>query len=194
MLLWHLNKEETTVLKVTKLILPEVLLLEYSIKEDNRGISNRVFSQKEMKAIGIDTEFVEEICYYPKAKDTLYGIHFQNHPKTQAKLLYCTKGKMLDFAIDLRKDSETYKDWVCVVLSAENKRQLYIPAGFGHAALTLEDNTVIVMKIDNYFDSELSKTISFKDTELNVDFGILNPILSERDKCAPSLKDSGCNL
>ena len=181
-------------LKVTMLELQEVLLLEYSIDEDSRGISNRIFSQKEMKNVGIDTEFVEEISYHPKAKGTLYGIHFQNHPKAQAKLLYCTKGRILDFAVDLRKESKTYKDWVCVELSAENKRQIYMPAGFGHAALTLEDNTSIVMKIDNYFDFKLSKAITFGDAELNVDSGILNPILSERDKIAPSLKESGCNL
>jgi len=172
----------------------EVLLLEYPLSEDNRGTSIRTFSKRELQSIGIATDFAEEIFYYPKKKNTLYGIHFQNHPKAQTKLIYCTKGKIRDFVVDLRKESITYKKWTCVDISAENRKQVFIPSGFGHAALTLEDDTTIAFMIDEYFDISLSRAIKFDDAELKIDFGVTNPILSRQDTDAPSLKESDCNL
>lgn len=181
-------------IKVSHFGFQEVLLLEYPANEDNRGISFRTFSKRELIDIGITSDFVEEVLYCPNRKNTLYGIHFQNHPKAQAKLVYCTKGRMLDFSIDLRKDSNTYKKWACVELSSDNRKQVYIPAGFGHAALTLEDDSCIVFRIDEYFDSSLSRAIKFDDIDLNIDFGVTTPILSPKDQKAPYLKESDCNL
>jgi len=180
--------------KVTQLDLEEVLVLEYDSKEDNRGASYKFFSKKELEEVGITAEFVEEILYCPKKKGTLYGIHFQNYPKVQTKLLFCTKGRGLDFAVDLRHDLKTFKKWVCVELTPENRKQIYIPAGFGHAFLSLEDDTHVVMRIDNYFDSSLSKAITYDDVELNIKFNVSNPILSENDKNAQTLKKCDCNL
>lgn len=181
-------------IKVTQLAIKDVLVLEYDSGEDNRGTSYKLFSEKELEDIGIYTRFVEETLYCPIKKGTLYGIHFQNHPKAQAKLLYCTKGKGIDFAVDLRRNSKTYKQWVSVELSPENKKQIYIPAGFGHAFLSLEDNTQVVMKIDNYFDSDLCRAITYDDAELGINFNISNPILSEFDKNAPTLENCDINL
>jgi dTDP-4-dehydrorhamnose 3,5-epimerase len=180
--------------KVTQLELKEVLVFEYDSKEDNRGTSYKNFSKQELEDVGISTEFVEETLYCPTKKGTLYGIHFQNHPNAQTKLLYCTKGRGLDFAVDLRHDSKNYKKWICIELSQENKKQIYIPAGFGHAFLSLEDDTNVVMRIDNYFDATLTRAIAFNDTELNIDFNILNPILSEMDRNAPTMANCDCNL
>lgn len=181
-------------LQVTKLAIKDVRILEYDIKEDNRGISQRYSSKRELEKVGIFTEFVEEILYCSRKKGTLYGIHFQNHPKAQTKLLYCTRGRGLDYAVDLRKDSKTYKEWVCVELSPENRKQIYIPAGFGHAFVSLEDDTHVVIKIDNYFDSALQRAITYNDVDLDINFAVSDPILSEQDQNAPSLKDSDCNL
>jgi len=181
-------------LNVTKMKIQEVLLLKYDIKEDNRGISYRNFSKRELEAIGITTEFVEERLYCIKKSGTLYGIHFQNKPKPQTKLLYCTKGRGLDFAVDLRRSSKTYKQWVCVELSPENRKQIYIPAGFGHALLSLEDDTHVVFRIDHYFDPELERAISYKDDEIKMNIEIASPILSVQDAEAPLLRDSDCNL
>jgi dTDP-4-dehydrorhamnose 3,5-epimerase len=181
-------------IKLTKLDIEDVLVLEYDIKEDNRGISYDYYSKRELEKIGIHTDFVEEILYCPAKKNTLYGIHFQNHPKAQTKLLYCTKGRGIDFAVDLRRNSKTYKKWVCIELSLENRKQIYIPSGFGHAFLSIEDDTNVVIKIDNYFDSKLQRAITYADGDLNIDFKITNPILSEQDANAPMLKDSDCNL
>lgn len=108
--------------------------------------------------------------------------------------MFCTKGRGLDFAVDLRSNSKTYKKWVCVELDSKSRKQVYIPAGFGHAFLSLEDDTHVVMRIDNYFDQDLSRTISYADSELIINFNVSNPILADYDKNAPSLKNSNCNL
>lgn len=181
-------------IKITKLDLPEILVLEYDIDKDNRGAAYKNFSKKELQSIGINVEFVEESVYCPVKKGTLYGVHFHNNPKPQTKLLYCTKGRGLDFAVDLRHKSATYKRWVCVELSPENRKQIFIPAGFGHAFLSLEDNTNVVMRIDEYFDPKYRRGIAYNDPELNIKFPVKNPILSDADCISPLLKDSDCNL
>jgi len=181
-------------LNVTTLAIEDVWILEYAPKEDNRGVSVRYASKRELEAAGIHTEFVEEILYAVRKRGTLYGVHFQNHPKPQTKLLFCTQGRGLDVAVDLRKDSATYKQWVSVELSAENRKQIYIPAGFGHAFLSLEDDTHVVIKIDAYFDPALERAITYDDPEIGIDWDVSDPILSEQDRNAPLLRDSDCNL
>ena len=180
-------------LKAISTELYEVLILEYESRDDYRGTVHKNYSKKELEEVGITTEFVEEYLYCPSQKGTLYGIHFQNNPKPQTKLISCSKGRGLDFAVDLRRNSKTYKKWVCVELNAENRRQVYIPKGFGHAILTLEDDTNIIYRIDEYSDSDLQRSITYKDDDLNIPFDIENPILSLQDIHAPYLKDSDCN-
>ena len=124
-------------MKVTPTDLPEVIILENNINFESRGYSYSNFSKRQLHEAGIKTDFVEENVYCPKVAGTLYGIHFPNNPMAQAKLLYCTKGRGLDFAIDLRKDSKTFKQWVCVELSSDKQKQIYIPKGFGHAFLSI---------------------------------------------------------
>lgn len=181
-------------LNVTPTQLPEVLVLEYALNTESRGLSYAVFSKSGLHAAGIAMDVVEENVYCPAKAGTLYGIHFQNNPMAQSKLLYCTKGRGLDFAVDLRKSSRTYKRWVCVELSAENRKQIYIPKGFGHAFLSLGDHTNVVMRIDEYFDSLYARAIAWNDPELGIDFPIKNPILAPHDIEAPLLRDSDCNL
>ena len=180
-------------LKVIPTELKEVLILEYEPRDDYRGIVYKNYSKTELEEAGITTAFIEEYLYCPPKKGTLYGIHFQNNPKAQNKLVRCTKGRGLDFAVDLRRNSETYKKWVCVELNPENKRQIYIPKGYGHAFLTLEDDTNIIYRIDEYSDPNLQRAIKYNDDELNIPFNIENPILSLQDINAPNLKDSDCN-
>lgn len=112
----------------------------------------------------------------------------------QAKLLYCIEGSGLDYAIDLRKESSTYLKWVSVKLSSENRRQIFIPKGFGHAFLSLEDKTKVVMRIDNYFDSKYSRQIAWNDPMIGINFPISNSILAQHDIVAPKLADSDINL
>jgi len=180
--------------KVTPLELKEVLVLMYDSNKDNRGTSHKLFSRRELTDVGIVTEFVEITSHCPKKAGTLYGIHFQNRPKCQTKLLCCTKGRGVDFAVDLRKESPTFRQWVCMELTANSRRQIYIPAGFGHAFLSLEDDTEVVMAIDRYFDPTLARSIAYNDPQLNISFPITNPILADHDRNAPLLEDSDINL
>lgn len=125
---------------------------------------------------------------------TLYGIHFQNHPKPQAKLLYCIEGSGIDYAVDLRRNSPTYLQWVSVKLSASNRRQIYIPKGFGHAFISLEDNTRNVMRFDEPFDARYSRQIAYNDRNIGIQYPINDLILAPHDIHAPLLKDSDLNL
>jgi dTDP-4-dehydrorhamnose 3,5-epimerase len=181
-------------LHVTKTQLLEVCILEWDIHKDNRGIKHQTFSLQALRAAGIPINFVEEIIYCPEKKGTLYGIHFQNHPQAQTKLIYCIQGKGVDVVVDLRKNSMTFKQWMMIELSSENRKQILVPKGFGHAFLTLEAHTQIVFRIDNYFDQNLSRSVSYKDPELGIPFPIEHPILSQQDQEAPLLKDCDCNL
>lgn len=181
-------------IKVIPTRLQDVMILEYGCSEDNRGLSYSTLSKKDLYEVGIMTEFIQENIYCPNKKGTLYGIHFQNNPMAQTKLLYCIEGRGLDYSVDLRKNSKTYKQWVCVELSAENKRQVYVPKGFGHAFLSMEDNTKVVMRIDNYFHQDYRRGIAWNDTELGIDFPVEKPILSKVDEIAPLLRDSDCIL
>lgn len=180
-------------LHVTHTAIEGVCILEYQHRDDPRGPVFPNYSKRALEAVGLVGEFVEEYLYCPAKKGTLYGIHFQNHPKAQTKIIACTQGRGRDYAIDLRRTSRTYTQWVSVELSAENRRQLYVPKGCGHAFVTLEDDTHIRYRIDEYSDPTLQRAVTYADPDLNIDFNVAHPILSEQDTNAPSLKESDCN-
>ena len=112
----------------------------------------------------------------------------------QAKRVRVTKGAVLDVAVDLRAGSPTYKQWVAVELSAENKRMLMIPRGFGHGFKTLSEDTEFCYKVDNLYSKECDRGIRFNDPSIGVDWGIENPVLSQKDTTSPLLDDSDCNF
>lgn len=174
--------------------LPGVVIVEPQVFGDHRGWFMESWSQKTMEAHGLNCDFVQDNQSYTARKGTLRGIHFQQHPMAQTKLVRVTRGAVMDVAVDLRKDSPTYKQWIAVELSAENRKQLLIPQGFGHAFLTLTDDVEFVYKCDNFYSKELERNIRFDDPELGVEWGIAEPILSEKDAAAPFLKDSDCNF
>lgn len=181
-------------MKVESTGLWEVKVIEYEPRFDNRGYSYSIYNKRELEQAGINFEYVEERVYLSEKAGTLYGIHFQNHPKAQAKLLYCIKGRGMDYAVDLRKDSSTYLQWISVELSADNRKQIYIPKGFGHVFISLEDNTMNVMRYDEPFDSRYSRQIAYNDPEIGIEYPISNPILAPHDINAPSLAESDLNL
>ena len=123
-------------------------------------------------------------------KGTLRGIHFQKGDKAQAKLVRCVKGAVFDVAVDLRKNSPTFKQWVGVELNEKNKKQLLIPRGFGHGFVALTDDVEFLYKADNYYAPEADAGIRWNDPDVGVEWGVENPILSEKDKKNPFLKDS----
>ena len=181
-------------MKAIETALPGVLILEPQVFGDNRGWFMESWSIPKMKALGLEYDFVQDNHSYSAQKGVLRGIHFQNNPSAQAKLVRCAKGAVLDVAVDLRKNSPTYKKWVSVELSAENKRQLLIPRGFGHAFVTLTDDCEFLYKADNPYDPTTDRSIRWNDPEIAIDWGITNPTVSDKDANAPLLKDTDCNF
>lgn len=169
-----------------------VYIVEPKIFGDARGWFMETYSK--VKTPELICDFVQDNHSYSKEKGTLRGIHFQNGECAQAKLVRCVRGAVLDVAVDLRKCSSTYKQWVAVELSAENKRQLFIPRGFGHGFVTLTDDVEFVYKADNYYNYESDRSVLWCDPDINVQWTVERPIISEKDAKAPLLKDSDCDF
>ena len=156
---------------------------------DHRGWFSETYSSKVFKDAGIDINFVQDNHSFSAQKGTLRGLHLQSNPKSQTKLLRCTKGEILDVAVDLRSDSPTYKKWFSVVLSAENHKQLLIPKGFAHGFVTLSSDVEVQYKVDEFYSPEHDRSVLWNDPDIGVDWGVADPILSDKDKTAPRLAD-----
>ena len=167
-----------------------VYIVEPKVFGDSRGWFMESYSERVFKEQGLNYNFVQDNHSFSATKGTLRGIHFQKGESAQAKLVRCSKGAVTDVAVDLRKGSPTYKKWVAVELSAENKRQLLIPRGFGHGFVTLTDDVEILYKADNYYNPANDRSILWCDEEIGVNWGVENPIISEKDSKAPKLCDS----
>ena len=174
--------------------IPDVYILEPHVFGDHRGYFMETYSTAAFEALGITDVFVQDNQSFTAQKGTLRGIHFQNAPMAQAKLVRVTRGAVLDVAVDLRRGSPTYRRWVSVELSAENKRMLYIPRGFGHGFVTLTDDVEFCYKVDTLYSREYDRGIRFDDPDIGVDWGVVAPILSEKDTKSPRLCDSDCNF
>ena len=177
-------------MNVIKTGLEGVLVLESVVHGDHRGFFWESWSKKAMEEAGLFYDFVQDNHSLSVQKGTLRGIHFQRGDRAQAKLVRCVRGAVLDAAVDLRPVSPTYKKWITVELSAENKRQLLIPRGFGHAILTLMDNVEFLYKVDNPYAPEAEASIRWNDPEIGIDWPVTAPILSQKDTDAPFLKDT----
>ena len=177
-------------MKVIETEIKDLYMIEPQVFGDNRGWFMESWSQKKMEEKGLFYNFVQDSHSFSEKKGTLRGLHFQKGSSSQAKLVRCVRGVVFDVAVDLRKNSKTYKKWVGCILSEENKKQFLIPRGFAHGFLTLTDNVEFVYKADNYYDPQADRNIIWNDEEINIDWGIENPILSEKDKKAPKLSES----
>lgn len=174
--------------------IPGVYILEPKVFGDNRGWFSESYSKEKFKKIGLDIDFIQDNHSFSAQKGTLRGLHFQLNPKAQTKLVRCTKGKILDVAVDIRKGSPTYCSWISVELTENNKRQLLIPKGFAHGFLTLIDDVEVQYKVDEYYSPENDRSIRFNDAKIAVNWNIENPILSEKDLYAPFLKEIDINF
>lgn len=182
-----MNKIETNI--------PGVYILEPQVFGDHRGYFMETYSQKAFADLGIHNVFVQDNQSYTAQAGSLRGIHFQNAPMSQAKLVRVTKGAVMDVAVDLRKGSPTYLKWVAVELSAENKRMLFIPRGFGHGFKTLTNDVEFCYKVDNLYSKECDRSIRFDDPAIGVEWGdVIQELLSAKDLSAPLLQDSDCNF
>lgn len=176
-------------MNIIKTEIDGVLVIEPKVFGDHRGWFTETYSKEKFKELGIDIDFIQDNHSFSAQKGTLRGLHFQLNPKAQTKLVRCTKGKILDVAVDLRKGSPTYKKWIAVELTEENKKQLLVSKGFAHGFLTLTDDVEVQYKVDEYYSPENDRSIRFDDPDIGVDWGIEDPILSEKDLKAPFFKD-----
>lgn len=181
-------------MKAIETSIPGVIIIETDVFGDHRGYFTETYNKLKYVDLGITTEFVQDNMSFSAQKGTLRGLHWQNPPHAQAKLVYCTKGKVIDVAVDIRKGSPTFGKWVSVELSAENHRQFFIPRGFAHGFLTLTDNVEFRYKCDNMYMKSSEGRMRYDATEVAVDWGILlngiDPVLSEQDKEGPNLSNS----
>ncbi|MBE6904691.1 MAG: dTDP-4-dehydrorhamnose 3,5-epimerase [Ruminococcaceae bacterium] len=179
---------------VTESELPGVKILEPKYFEDYRGYYCESYSAKTLQQFGIGIIFVQDNHLLSLKKGTIRGIHFQNAPKAQTKLLRCTQGAIMDFVVDLRKGAPTYKKYISIEITADNRKQIFIPKGFGHACISLVDNTHVQYKVDEFYEPQYDRAIAWNDPELNIQWGTNDPIVSEKDRNAPFLCDSDMNF
>ncbi len=180
-------------MKVIKTDIEGVFIIEPVVFEDERGYFFESYNKEDLKKQGIDYDFIQDnqskSCY-----GTIRGIHFQKGEYAQAKLVRVLEGKVLDVAVDLRKNSKTFGKYVAVELSAENRRQLMIPRGFGHGFSVLSETAVFAYKCDNVYNKASEGGLRFDDPSLGIDWKIdLNKaVLSEKDKNNPLLGEIEC--
>lgn len=160
----------------------DIILLTPRVYADDRGYFMESYNQKKVEIL-IKDRFVQD-NESESHKNVLRGLHFQLPPHAQSKLIRVIKGSILDIAVDLRKESSTYGKHFKHILSGENKKQLYIPIGFAHGFLSLEDNTILNYKCSDYYNANAEASILWNDPDLAIDWGIDNPILAEKDQLA----------
>lgn len=157
-------------------------LFEPRIFHDDRGFFFESYNEEKYSAfIGAEVHFVQDNISTSK-KGVLRGLHFQTPPFAQGKLVSVIKGKVLDVAVDIRKGSPTYGKYQVMELSAENKLQFWIPAGFAHGFVSLEEDTIFSYKCSNYYSPAHERTLLWNDIDLGIEWGINDPIVSEKDK------------
>jgi|GEM_PF-27383 len=186
----HFKKEQNMIFTRTKL--DGVVEVELKSFGDNRGWFSETYNKEVFDKNGVVYNFVQDNHSYSATKGTVRALHLQNAPFAQAKLVRCVRGAIFDVAVDLRQDSPTYKQWVGVELSAENKKMLMIPRGFAHGFVTLCDDTEVMYKVDNHYNKESEVGIIFNDPDIGVEWGVEEPILSDKDKVAKVLAE--CNI
>jgi len=171
-----------------------LIIIEPKVFGDDRGFFMETYTRKDFEDLGIDKEFVQD-NHSKSKKGVLRGLHFQTK-QTQGKLIKVTAGKVLDIGVDLRSESPTFGKWEKVLLTAENKRMFYLPSGFAHGFLTLEDDTEFQYKCTDYYAPEFDSGILWNDPELNIDWelekynlSMEEIILSDKDKKQQTLQD-----
>jgi dTDP-4-dehydrorhamnose 3,5-epimerase len=176
----------------TKTKIPEVIIIEPKVHGDDRGYFVETFRQDKLEEfIGYKIDFCQD-NESKSSKGVLRGLHYQLAPAAQTKLVRVIQGSVLDVAVDIRKDSPTFGEYVAVKLTSENKKQLLVPRGFAHGFIVLEDDTTFAYKVDNYYSPQNDRGISFDDKDLNIDW-ILNTTelnLSAKDKVQVNLCDA----
>lgn len=167
----------------------DVILVKPTVFGDNRGFFIETYKKSDFVKNGINIDFIQD-NHSKSSHRVLRGLHYQAKPYGQAKLVRCVKGKIYDVAVDLRKNSKTFGQYVKVELSEENKQMLFIPEGFAHGFVVLSGEAEILYKVNKEYAPNSDRGVLWSDNDLNIDWGIdFEPILSEKDKIQPKFKD-----
>jgi len=174
--------------KFQRLKIPDVILIEPKVHTDSRGFFLETYKRSEFINNGILEKFVQD-NFSHSSRGTLRGLHFQKPPKAQAKLVMVLQGEVFDVAVDIRKNSPTYSQWVGLTLSDKKAQMLYIPVGFAHGFCVLSDQADFIYKVSDEYSPELDSGIRWNDPDIGIDWPISSPLLSEKDLLLPLLKD-----
>lgn len=166
----------------------DLFIVQPKFFEDSRGYFYESYNKNEFKKAGIDLEFLQDNQSLSQ-KGVLRGLHFQNPPFAQGKLVRVIKGAVLDVVVDIRKKSPTYGHYFSHELTESNKTMLWIPSGFAHGFLTLEDDTIFFYKCSQVYNKTAEDSLLWNDPILNISWPIVSPVLSEKDKVAQMFKD-----
>jgi dTDP-4-dehydrorhamnose 3,5-epimerase len=163
---------------------------------DDRGWFSETYNARQLAQHGISDGFCQDNQSFSRTAGTLRGLHFQLPPHAQAKLVRCVAGRIFDVAVDVRRESPTFGNWVGTVLSADDGRQLYVPVGYAHAFLTLEEHSMVAYKVDAFYSAEAEGGIIWNDVQIGIDWPLngTNPSLSAKDAVLPGLSDLNANF
>ncbi len=176
-----------------KLAIPDVVLIEPKIIGDERGAFSEIYKLSDFAKSGIDKQLVQ-VNYSKSKKDVLRGLHYQLIPKAQGKLIRAVTGKIFDVAVDIRKGSPSYGKWIGEVLSSENRKMLYIPEGFAHGFCVLSDTAEIIYYCTDEYAPGYDRGIVWSDPELQIDWPVRDPVLSEKDSQLAILRNTDNNF
>ena len=166
--------------------LPGVFVLEMVGQEDDRGMFVRTWCEREFARHGLNPRIVQCSASFNRKRGTLRGMHYQAAPYQEAKLVRCTAGAIYDVAIDLRRDSPTYTEWIAIELTAKDYRMLYIPEGFAHGFQTLENNTDVSYQMSEFYDPAYARGVRWDDPAFNIQWPPADRIMSSRDATYPN--------
>lgn len=178
-------------MKIIPTKLDGVLVIETELFGDHRGFFTESYNEEKFKAAGIDYNFIQDNHSLSSEAGTVRGLHFQLAPKAQTKLVRVAAGAIYDVAVDLRGGSATYGQWVGVILSESNKRQLLVPRGFAHGFCTLTPNTQVMYKVDEYYSREHDRGLLWNDPNIGIDWPTDRVVLSDKDKVHPGIREAG---
>lgn len=168
--------------------IPDVILIKPKVFDDDRGFFLETYKKSDFKKAGIDVDFVQ-MNHSKSTKGVIRGLHFQHEPYAQSKLVRCINGKIFDVAVDIRKDSKTFGKYVSVELSEENKHLLFIPKGFAHGFQVLSEEAEIEYLVDSEYAPNYEDGIIWNDENINVEWPIVNPMISKKDEKLTSLNN-----
>lgn len=179
--------------ELTRLAIPDLMLVEPKSFEDERGVFRETYKHSEFVRAGVPEHFVQD-NYSRSVRGVLRGLHYQLGPKAQGKLVTCLSGRIFDAAVDIRKGSPSYGQWVGQELSGENNLMLYVPPGFAHGFLTLSDHAEVLYKCTEEYAPTHDRGIIWNDRDIAIAWGVSEPLLSDKDRRHPALRDAENNF